>query len=1007
MTAGPTRPRALGVRRSPTLESGMLHTLGGLRHLGEVRQPKLLLMLCFLALEGRTPRRTLAQLFWPASPRPLSNLSVALSTLRAGLPHVVDADADCVRAHLETDVHALYSALEAGDQASAAALYCGPFLLGVEGRDMGAELEEWVLAKREAIAERYRGALLTWAEDRAIGAPGVARTAPSALPAGPAPGPGVPRTAATTTPAALLAEAAFRVPGAPPADADALRRIYRLLAGARHPAAAEVWKEAAELGLELGPDDPAESGPTRRPGDDVRAGPPRSADPEAPRPSPLPSAHGLIGREPERLEVARLLVSGEARLVTLHGPGGIGKTSLAIQVANDLLASDDRPFAGGAAFVELEAVHDASALPFAVARALGRASLLARRGVEALRAVLPTERTLLVLDNLEQVSGAAEALDELLATAPSVSVLATSRELLGIREEVAFPLDGLRVPESADTAGAAAFDAVRLFRQVARRADASFELGPAQLPSVIRICRSVGGSPLGIELAAAWVRAAPLDELALEVEADVGLLRRARTTGPGRHTSARASFETSWNRLDAQHRRVLAALSVFAGGFTLADAREVARASLPQVARLADAALVRVGTSGRYEQHPLVARLARERLAGTPARERTVLDRHAERFLGRMASRTDELRSLRPGVLDEVDAEFDNLGAAWRHAVAVRAAELVAGAAFPLMRYADLRARLHEGKALFAAAAEAGWPAEDRCARARGRSLAALAWLLARLGDHRAAVAAGGRAEALLDGCADAEGVRIARHALASSHYRAGDYATARSVYERLLETTGDDPVYRAEVLGRLGLVAQAVGEYDLARRRYVESLAANRAVANVSGVVTQLLNLGALELNSDAPQAAGERFEEALRLAREHGYHQVIPVLLHNLANVACKGRRFAEARELGQEALRRVVASGERGLESGMLATLGWIELEAGNLTAAEEHARRAVTVAAEAGDEPAQQTAHVRLGQVLLARGCTREAAELLDAAAAHPATLTWARRLALRLRQEVAL
>src|SRR5690606_37740485 len=123
-------------------------------------------------------------------------------------------------------------------------------------------------------------------------------------------------------------------------------------------------------------------------------------------------------------------------------------------------------------------------------------------------------------------SGAAEALDELLATAPSVSVLATSRELLGIREEVAFPLDGLRVPESADTAGAAAFDAVRLFRQVARRADASFELGPAQLPSVIRICRSVGGSPLGIELAAAWVRAAPLDELALEVEADRSEERR-------------------------------------------------------------------------------------------------------------------------------------------------------------------------------------------------------------------------------------------------------------------------------------------------------------------------------------------------------------------------------------------------------------------------------------------------------------------------------------------------
>src|SRR5690606_5312960 len=201
---------------------------------------------------------------------------------------------------------------------------------------------------------------------------------------------------------------------------------------------------------------------------------------------------------------------------------------------NDLTTTEDPPFPGGVAFVELEGVNDAEALPFAIARALGRTDLLGQRGLEALRSVLPSARTLLVLDNLEQVSGASMALERLLAMVPELSVLATSRELLGLKLEVAFLLDGLRVPASAHPEGAAAFDAVRLFAQVARRSDAAFELGPDQLPAAVRLCRSVGGSPLGIELAAAWVRAAPLDELADEVEADLDLLRRTHSTGRDR-----------------------------------------------------------------------------------------------------------------------------------------------------------------------------------------------------------------------------------------------------------------------------------------------------------------------------------------------------------------------------------------------------------------------------------------------------------------------------------------
>lgn len=285
-------------------------------------------------------------------------------------------------------------------------------------------------------------------------------------------------------------------------------------------------------------------------------------------------------------------------------------------------------------------------------------------------------------------------------------------------------------------------------------------------------------------------------------------------------------------------------------------------------------------------------------------------------------------------------------------------------------------------------------------ARALGRCLAAAAWLTLRLDAVAEAAAA---AESALELCRrhdDAVGTRFAVQVLAAARYRAGDYAAALAGYASLAEVD-DDPQLRADALGRMGLVAQALGADADARDHYEHALAAHRALGNAGAVATQLLNLGALDLNSDAPERAEGRFEEALALARSQGYAQVIPVLLHNLANVACKAGRHEQALALAAEALELVVASGERGLESGMLATLAWIELERGDAEAAADRAERALHVAVEARDAPAEQTARVRLGQVLVARGREQAARSLLADAIDHPATLTRARRLAERL------
>jgi predicted ATPase/DNA-binding SARP family transcriptional activator len=317
----------------------------------------------------------------------------------------------------------------------------------------------------------------------------------------------------------------------------------------------------------------------------------------------------FIGRKRELQEIEALFSSGSCRLLTLVGPPGIGKTRLALQAAAQCLDY----FPDGVAFIPLAPVTSGDIMILAIADAL-RLSL---RGREAPKVQLLTylreKETLLVLDNLEHLIDEAGLLIELLASAPRVNILVTSHERLHLQWEWLRDVHGLDVPDSEQHQNMADYDAIALFLQCAQRISGYFSLVAAQA-DVVRICRLVAGMPLGIELAAAWVRVLPCSEIASGIEHSLDLLSTDLQNIPARHRSMRAAFDYSWRLLSEEERRIFSKLSVFIGGFDSEAAAQGMDVSLSLLAALVDKALLHRTVTGRYRIHEYLRQYAYEQL---------------------------------------------------------------------------------------------------------------------------------------------------------------------------------------------------------------------------------------------------------------------------------------------------------------------------------------------------------------------------------------------------------
>jgi predicted ATPase/DNA-binding SARP family transcriptional activator len=698
---------------------------------------------------------------------------------------------------------------------------------------------------------------------------------------------------------------------------------------------------------------------------------------EAPHAPPVtlhplpPQLTPFIGRERELADLHRLLSDPQCRLLTLVGPGGIGKTRLALQAA----ANQRQAFIHGAAFVSLASVASPALIVHVIAEALGLAFHSASDPKAQLLSYLTEKQVLLVLDNLEHLMAGAGLCVEILEHALEVKVLVTSREQLNLSGEWVFEVEGLAFPRSEIGEGFEGYSAVSLFRQRAQRARVGFELKGEDRAAVARICRLVEGMPLGIELAAAWVRTLSCREIAQQIERNLDFLAVSMRDLPERHRSLRAVFNQSWSMLTAEERLVMSKLSVFRGGFQREAAERVAGASLSVLASLVAKSLVRrtegdrpTGTaSGRYDLHEIVRQYARERLIESGEFE-AACGEHMRFFLELAEAAEPELRRVdQIAWLDRLERDHDNLRAALGWSLdcaetdddrsletrerAGRESLRLAGALYmfwkrrahwsegrdwlkrALALTSDLPVVEERAKALDAAvllAAEqadtkpASQLAEQNLALAResgdsysiARALDALGFLLWKKKDFAAARASCEKALGIFRRLGDRSGAADALHDLSHVAINQGDYQAAQSfcgeaaaIYRELGDNLG-----LTDALGDLGLLAYLLNDFAAARAYLDESLARFQEAASVPGTVSALNRLGDLARCRGDYDEAGKLYTESVALYRDMGDKDELPSLLHNQGYVALHCGDHSQALALFEEGLAMQVETGNQ---------------------------------------------------------------------------------------------
>ena len=417
----------------------------------------------------------------------------------------------------------------------------------------------------------------------------------------------------------------------------------------------------------------------------------------------------LIGREAELTDLSALLANPDKRLITIVAPGGMGKTRLALAAAGEQLTG--QLFPHGIYFVNLAPLTATTqihtALAVAVRLPLEGSDGQARPTRRQLFDYLYSKKMLLIMDNFEHLAEGADLVTELLQEAPGVRILATSRERLHLREEQLYTLGGLQTPEVEIAPEPAEFAAVKLFLQAAVRVSHHYRPSPNDLTWIGKICRDVGGMPLAVELAAGWVDALSIEEIAAEIQFNLDFLETDLRNVPERQRSMRAVLTATWGRLGELEQELLARLATFRGGFSRGAAQTIAGANLRSLFHLANRSLLQYDRKrDRYRIHELLRQFAAEKLAALPESRRQVEAEHSRYYCGLVASHlADLLGEAQPQALELLDQDLDNINRAWQLAVEQGARELLFQAADALGYWHEWRGRYESSLAQFTVAA--------------------------------------------------------------------------------------------------------------------------------------------------------------------------------------------------------------------------------------------------------------------------------------------------------------
>ena len=899
--------------------------------LTEFRSQKTLVLLAYLLCEDRPITRDyLAGLSWPEMPQSqaLGLLRRSLYDLNSQLPGCLEMDRRTARfsptAPVTVDLRC-FAALTAQDDvtawAEAVALYRAPFLQGIYVDD-APELENWLVREQERWQRevvRLLNRLIAYHTERAAYQPALDYTQQ------------------------LLTVEPWRE--------EAHRQAMLLLARMGQMSAAlaqyERCRQVLQAELAVEPAHETEKLRTR-----IAA---IAHQPTHPLP---PATTPLIGRSEEVAELTQRLASPHNRLITLVGPGGMGKTRLAHAVAHHVVTEQRRIFLHGVVFVPLVGVETLPQTVAALAQAL--AFPLQSQGAPETQLLhyLRDKEILLVLDNFEQlVSEPMLAfVRQLLDGAPDLKLLITSRVRLNLQAEQLYWMQGLSVPVTTATASPlpvadmATYSSVQLFLTTVQRSRPHYALSTTDVSAVTAICQLVQGMPLALELAATWMNILTPAEIAAELTLNLDFLASDLHDLPLRQRSMRAIFATSWRLLTPREQQIFAQLAVFRGSFTREAAQAVTGASLPVLVRLLHTSFLQHSAAGRYQIHELLRQFGEEKLAETPTIQIATRDRHSNYYLTFVTQRAAGLQGPRqPMLLNEIGQEIDNIRHGWLWVAKQGNAYHIDQVLDGLYGYYQMRSHCAEGIELIRQFIQAQQLVETDIAtgviinRMRSRqgalycelghyaqALTLLQENLAvarRLQDKREIAfcleflgrtiwwqGAGLAALPLLEESlnirhliGDRVGIAATLDILAAICDMSGNFWRAKQFAEQGLVVSREiGYIYQiAHLLKTLGSIAVGLGEYDTAVLHYQDALATFRQLDDNYGVVSTLAEMGrAMYASGEFPRELFiQVLEEAVTIARKLGSYHSLYRALGVLGDVSTWIEDYETGRRCGQE--------------------------------------------------------------------------------------------------------
>jgi predicted ATPase/DNA-binding NarL/FixJ family response regulator len=657
----------------------------------------------------------------------------------------------------------------------------------------------------------------------------------------------------------------------------------------------------------------------------------------------------FIGRASEITEITALLDNPNCRLLTLVGPGGIGKTRLTIEVARCVLDA----FPDGVFFVPLQPLRSTDDIVTSIVETLPLQLHGSTDPQQQLLDYLREKYILLILDNFEHLLDGVSIVTDILDTAPHVKLLVTSREALNLQVEYLWPVQGLNTPPDDALDVFDEYSAVQLFVERAWRIKPDFS-PETHRHEVVRICRLVAGLPLALELAAGWTRALSPQAIGDEVQRSIDFLASNQRDVLERHRSMRAVFDHSWHLLSEEERVVFPRLSVFRGGFTLEAAEQVAGASLSPLVSLIDKSLLRLDASGRYDLHELLRQYAQEQLEVAGETE-TTLDTHCQYYADLLdARRIDLAERSQKNSFDEIGAEFENIRMAWDRAVGRTNYDGIIRMHPSLYWFWYSQGRWQEGLKLFQ------WAYDQFSVQPNAESL----------------------------------GARYCRARLVESlgfiYFMSGAYEQAKECLKRefsvILEL--NDKHLISQVTRHLGSVERLQGNYVEARQYFLTSFEAAEEIGDRDLMVASLTNLGVVAGHQKDYATAYQLYQQSIALSKEAKSQLPGLVALSRLGILETANGNYVTAKQIHEQILMQDIEANNHWGMANDLCHLGIAEVGLGQERTARKHLSEALEIAGEIHATPLTLRIIVGSARLLAKEAQGAEAAALLGLALSHP-------------------